>query len=754
MKKQVLLFVLVLIGTNMVLVAQPSLAFPDSIIYHQQKVSLQVDNYVMVFTTISPLTSAQVNAIGYIQDVESVAKINALANRYAVHFVTTATPTEITTAKNQIGQIVSLITEAPVVLNYVPDSFALARQNLYTAMVHYNEAKNSVLENNHQRRFIPAKRLTIELKPIEGEYSYDTTFNNLATTYNLTAINDTNNTMPENVKAFNVPNSQSYVNIINTLNTLNTLPYIDNSYLQFENDYIDTEEGSGTNTELGSETCSADVDGFVWHNNANGKIGSWAIGANDLQIAFDSDGDGDDELLSIADNGWATLQAYNDGVWDYVWSNFGNWWLGEVDLGRLAGYVVMQNGDATGKEHILFVLKPKNGGIGQSLKREAKLVRFATTKWAITMWSGGSEFYDINGNGPYSINVSPRFTPFDHDGDGKDDLFYLDALGNAILWYFTPGNAGKWKLNTRWNGSVNTWIGGTNLSNIQAVYALRADSLDTADELLCINTLWANLENFDGNTWTQKFSNNGTGYLDNNVTTFQYVPSFHKLSDLDFYMIANVDGGEVAEEITSFEKYANNNWIEIQSYNTHPGRVIDGFQYEWCNWGEGSVYDKVKLSDKINLASIKLCSTTNKDLTLIWAPETKIKMNVWPFTFTKKMKGVAGIFKISDKISFYKNETTNNPIPANIISSHIYPNPAINHAKINISSTAYIDKIDLQITDINGRVFVKKNMLIDLHVNEEATFDIDIENWLPTGNYILTLHYANKIINTYKLLVL
>lgn len=45
-------------------------------------------------------------------------------------------------------------------------------------------------------------------------------------------------------------------------------------------------------------------------------------------------------------------------------------------------------------------------------------------------------------------------------------------------------------------------------------------------------------------------------------------------------------------------------------------------------------------------------------------------------------------------------------------------------------------------------------MLIDLHVNEEATFDIDIENWLPTGNYILTLHYANKIINTYKLLVL
>lgn len=618
MKKQLLLLFCYLFVSNNLLMAQQPALFSDSVTYHKQPVDLQTDSLLMVFRNPIPLTTLQLNSIGNIQYVESVATINNNDNRYAVRFMAVAMQANIDLAKTQIKQIAPQLTEAPVLLNYVPDSFALARHNFYPEMLHYTEAKNSVLANNHQRRFLPAKRYTIELTPIEGIDDYSAAFTTLANTYNLTAITDTNNILPANVKIFNFVSLQNYMAFANTLNAINSLPQVNNAYLQLENDNVYTE--NKPTLPVGTNTCSPQNEGFVWHNDANGKIGSWAIGANDLQIGFDSDGDGTDELLSIADNGWATIQRYNEDEWEYVWSNYGNWWLGEVDLGRLAGYVVMQNGDSQGKEHILFLMHPEGGGIGQFNKLVAKLLRFGTTKWTTAAWSSGLQFYDINNNGPYQININPRFAAFDHDGDGKDDLFYLDAQGNPILWYFTPGNAGKWHLNTRYNGNGNTLIGNTDLSNIQAIYALKADSLDTADELLCINTLWANMENYNANsnTWTQKYTNQGSGHLDD-VVTDVHTPRYHKLSDLDFYLVSNLDGNEVAEEIFSFEKYANNNWIQIQSFNTHPVRIKDGFSFKWCNWGEGSIYDIFKLSDRLNIVSIKLCSSTNKDLTLFWS---------------------------------------------------------------------------------------------------------------------------------------
>lgn len=84
MKKQLLLLFCYLFVSNNLLMAQQPALFSDSVTYHKQPVDLQTDSLLMVFRNPIPLTTLQLNSIGNIQYVESVATINNNDNRYAV----------------------------------------------------------------------------------------------------------------------------------------------------------------------------------------------------------------------------------------------------------------------------------------------------------------------------------------------------------------------------------------------------------------------------------------------------------------------------------------------------------------------------------------------------------------------------------------------------------------------------------------------------------------------------------------------
>ena len=62
---------------------------------------------------------------------------------------------------------------------------------------------------------------------------------------------------------------------------------------------------------------------YVWGNNGNGKIGSWAINLNDRFFEGDFEGTGRRQLMSIGGNGWSHLTIWNGSDWIYRWGNDG-----------------------------------------------------------------------------------------------------------------------------------------------------------------------------------------------------------------------------------------------------------------------------------------------------------------------------------------------------------------------------------------------------------------------------------------------
>ncbi|MBK7870553.1 MAG: hypothetical protein IPJ74_07665 [Saprospiraceae bacterium] len=60
-----------------------------------------------------------------------------------------------------------------------------------------------------------------------------------------------------------------------------------------------------------------------WHNNGNRQFAGWNMNKGDQFIAGDFDQDGRDEILAIAQNGWAKLLKYDGSDWQGKWIR---WW--------------------------------------------------------------------------------------------------------------------------------------------------------------------------------------------------------------------------------------------------------------------------------------------------------------------------------------------------------------------------------------------------------------------------------------------
>lgn len=198
-----------------------------------------------------------------------------------------------------------------------------------------------------------------------------------------------------------------------------------------------------------------------WSNYGNSSIGIYPY--RGILIVGDFTGDGKDDLLGNDPSGWTTLFTYQNGAWNWAWSDYGNsshpMWIYKNKL-----YPGDFNGD--GKDEILACDTDPGGW--------TKEFAWNGSDFVATGWS------DV-GNTSHPIrNYRNDLKPGDYNGDGKTDLLGFGASATAVFLRTTD-----------W---VNTWTGTGSIGGWQYPLAqsekVLIGSIDTdgKNEVLFLNT--------------------------------------------------------------------------------------------------------------------------------------------------------------------------------------------------------------------------------------------------------------------------
>jgi hypothetical protein len=231
---------------------------------------------------------------------------------------------------------------------------------------------------------------------------------------------------------------------------------------------------------------------WLWGNGGNGKIALWNMGASDRYASGDFDGDGRDELLAIANNGWSHLMRWNGLSWQWFWGNSGN---GKIALWNMAptDRYVVGDFDGDGRDELFAIAN--NGW--------SHLMRWNGSSW---QW-----FWGNSGNGKIALwNMAPtdRYVAGDFDNDGRDELHVVANNG--------------WSHLMRWNGSSWQWSWGNNGSGKIALWNMATTDKysvgdfegDGRDELLVIsNGGWVHTIKWNGTGFQWFWGNGGMGHL-------------------------------------------------------------------------------------------------------------------------------------------------------------------------------------------------------------------------------------------------
>ncbi len=240
-------------------------------------------------------------------------------------------------------------------------------------------------------------------------------------------------------------------------------------------------------------------DNWEWHwsNYGSSSAGNGIYSYRNNFIVGDFDGDGKDELLGNDINGWTTLFKFNNGNWQWTWSDNGKA-SHPIRPYKDKFYAGDFNGD--GKDE-LFGCDLPNG-------------------WTATFkWDGGNFIEDWSDYGsnhairPYRANMLPG----DFDGDGKVEMLGFD--GWSTLFHFDNGNW-QWGWSTYGANSIGGWT--CPPLSTDRVLAGNLDS-DNKDELFFLQThpaaAWAATMDLkkDQSGWNWNWSANpqyGVPYID------------------------------------------------------------------------------------------------------------------------------------------------------------------------------------------------------------------------------------------------
>ena len=207
-------------------------------------------------------------------------------------------------------------------------------------------------------------------------------------------------------------------------------------------------------------------DNWEWHwsNYGSSSAGNGIYPYRNNFIVGDFDGDGKDELLGNDINGWTTLFKFNNGNWQWTWSDNGNA-SHPIRPYKDKFYAGDFNGD--GKDE-LFGCDLPNG-------------------WTTTFkWNGSNFIWDWSDYGSnHAIRqYRTKMLPGDFDGDGKVEMLGFD--GWSTLFHFDNGNW-QWGWSTYGANNFSGWTypplstdqilsGNLDLDNKDELFFLQTDS--------------------------------------------------------------------------------------------------------------------------------------------------------------------------------------------------------------------------------------------------------------------------------------
>jgi hypothetical protein len=227
---------------------------------------------------------------------------------------------------------------------------------------------------------------------------------------------------------------------------------------------------------------------WIWGNGGANKIALWQMKPTDLFLAGDFDGDGRDEVIAIATNGWSHLMRWDGSAWQYMWGNNGANKIALWQMNVGDRYVVGDlNGD--GRDEVLAIAT--NGW--------SHLMRWDGSSW---QWVWGNN--GINKIALWNMHPDDRYIAGDFDGDGRDEVLVIGTNG--------------WSHLIRWDGSAWQYMWGNNGSNQIALWQMHAtdrylvgDYEGTGRSQLAAfsSSGWSHAMFWSGSAWEYMWGNDG-----------------------------------------------------------------------------------------------------------------------------------------------------------------------------------------------------------------------------------------------------
>jgi len=272
-----------------------------------------------------------------------------------------------------------------------------------------------------------------------------------------------------------------------------------------------------------------------WHNGNNlGKIDGWYINPDDVFVSGDFDGDGGDEVLAVATNGWSKVLSFEDDSWVTVWHNWGSdaiggWCLNSGDV------FVSGDFDGDGGDEVLAV----------AMNGWSKVLDFDGSSWSCS-WSNKDDLGKIDG---WNMHADDVFVAGDFDGDGVDEVF---AVCESTGWSKVLGfNDGEWSTLSYTSGGIIHWW----YLNPGDVFVSSDFDGDGSDEVLAIaENGWSQLMKYDGSSWQTPWANEGSGTI-----------HLWYLNPSDLFITGDFDGGQ--DDLLAI---AENGWSHMIGYTVLP----------------------------------------------------------------------------------------------------------------------------------------------------------------------------------------
>jgi hypothetical protein len=273
-----------------------------------------------------------------------------------------------------------------------------------------------------------------------------------------------------------------------------------------------------------------------WHNSGDGKIDGWNMHSDDVFVSGDFDGDGADEVLAVADNGWSKVLSFDDGSWSTSWHNGGantvdGWCLNPGDV------FVSGDFDGDGVDEVLAVCDSTSW---------SKVLSFDDGSWSTSWHNSGSGAID-----GWNMHSDDVFISGDFDGDGVDEVL---AVCDSTSWSKVLSfDGGSWS--TSWHnsgsGAIHWWY-----LNPGDVFVSGDFDDDGQDELLAVaENGWSQLMKYDGSSWQTPWANEGSGTI-----------HWWYLNPGDMFVSGDFDD-ESQDELLAI---AENGWSHMMEYTFLP----------------------------------------------------------------------------------------------------------------------------------------------------------------------------------------